>query len=82
MRMLEAARRFHFEISSNTPLKDLLPPPPKIKTNAVPLVVDDLAQVPEVEFQEFLPLKNPSEEPSKKEEDQGNRLPDREDQSP
>jgi hypothetical protein len=43
--------RYQFDIDPNTPLKELLPIPPK----AVPInkvLGDDLAQVPEVQFQE------------------------------
>jgi hypothetical protein len=43
--------RFQFDIPANTPLKDLLPTPPAAKRPAGPAVGDDLARVPEVEFQ-------------------------------
>jgi hypothetical protein len=43
--------RFQFNIAANTPLKDLLPEPPKVNKRAGPVLVEDLAQVPEVEFQ-------------------------------
>jgi hypothetical protein len=41
--------RHHFPIDPKTPAKDLLPPAPKART-AVPVVSDDLTQVPEVEL--------------------------------
>jgi hypothetical protein len=56
-----AARRFQFDIAANTPLKDLLPPPPKVHKPAGPLLTDDLAHVPEVEFQ-AAPTKEPAGE--------------------
>jgi hypothetical protein len=43
--------RFQFKIAPDTPLKDLLPVPPKVRKPAGPALSDDLAQVPEVEFQ-------------------------------
>jgi hypothetical protein len=46
-----APRRFQFDIAANTPLKDLLPVPPKVRKSAGPVLTDDLARVPEVEFQ-------------------------------
>jgi hypothetical protein len=46
-----APQRFQFNITPNTPLKDLLPEPPKVKKAPGPVLRDDLAQVPEVEFQ-------------------------------
>src|SRR5262249_29762770 len=46
-----APPRFQFKISPDTPLKDLLPVPPKVKKTAGPLLGEDLARVPEVEFQ-------------------------------
>jgi hypothetical protein len=46
--------RFQFTIAPDTPLKDLLPVPPKPRKTAGPLVADDLAHVAEVEFQSFL----------------------------
>jgi hypothetical protein len=44
---------FNFVINPDTPLKDLLPIPPKAKPSA-PRLIDDIAQVPEVAFQEPL----------------------------
>lgn len=46
-----ATRRFQFKIAPNTPLKDLLPVPPRAKNEPVPVIAKDLSQVPEVEFQ-------------------------------
>jgi hypothetical protein len=46
------ARRFHFKIDPNTPLKDLLPVAPRIRRPVGPLQTDDLTRVPEVTFQE------------------------------
>jgi hypothetical protein len=44
-------QRFEFKISPLTPLKDLLPTPPKVKKIAGPFLSEDLARVPEVQFQ-------------------------------
>jgi hypothetical protein len=44
-------RRFRFNIASSTPVKDLLPDAPAVKPVGTPLLVEDLAQVPEVLFQ-------------------------------
>jgi hypothetical protein len=44
---------FNFVINPDTPLKDLLPIPPKARA-AEPRLIDDIAQVPEVAFQEPL----------------------------
>jgi hypothetical protein len=43
--------RFHFTIAPNTPVKDLLPTPPAVKSVKGPVVTDDLRAIPEVEFQ-------------------------------
>jgi hypothetical protein len=43
--------RFHFNISPTTPIKDLLPATPKMNASPGPLLNDDLARVPEVEFE-------------------------------
>src|SRR6185437_7763762 len=40
-----------FTIDPKTPLKDLLPVPPKVKKIAGPLLDNDLTHVPEVQFQ-------------------------------
>jgi hypothetical protein len=50
---LNDKNRFNFVIQPDTPLKDLLPIPPKAKQPA-PRLVDDISQVPEVAFQEPL----------------------------
>ncbi|HEV3118469.1 MAG TPA: HEAT repeat domain-containing protein, partial [Gemmataceae bacterium] len=57
-----AQRRFQFTIAPNTPLKNLLPTPPAVKTSAGPLIAKDLNQVPEIEFQMPLDKKRPSDE--------------------
>jgi hypothetical protein len=44
-------QRFQFNIAPNTPLKDLLPDPPKVRKPAGPVLTEDLAEVPEVELQ-------------------------------
>jgi hypothetical protein len=44
-------QRFEFKIKANTPLKDLLPPAPKVEKPSGPLLSDDLTRVPEVKFQ-------------------------------
>src|SRR6266478_2140741 len=52
--------RFQFQIDPKTPLHDLLPVPPTTKNPASPVIVRDVSQVPEVEFQ--MPLaKMPNE---------------------
>ncbi len=43
--------RFQFKIDPATPLKDLLPAAPKVKSDAGPVLDGDLTQVPEVLFQ-------------------------------
>jgi hypothetical protein len=45
------AQRFQFKIDPQTPLKDLLPVPPKIKKLTGPMLGDDLTRVPEIHFQ-------------------------------
>lgn len=45
---------FNFTIAANTPLKDLLPVPPKAMLAHSPRLIDDISQVPEVAFQEPL----------------------------
>lgn len=47
-----APQRFNIKIDPNAPLKDFLPPPPKATPRPGPVLVNDLARVPEVEFQE------------------------------
>lgn len=49
---------FQFKIDPRTPLKDLLPPPPKIKRWREPLRGNDLSRVPEVQFQASLGVVN------------------------
>jgi hypothetical protein len=58
--VIAAPRRFQFQIDPKTPMKDLLPAPPKAKN--APIIAKDLAQVPEVEFQTPLAKSLPSEE--------------------
>jgi hypothetical protein len=48
--------RFEFKIDPKTPLKDLLPAPPKVTKAAGPFLAEDLAQVPEVQFRAPLVL--------------------------
>jgi hypothetical protein len=43
--------RFQFQIAPDTSLENLLPAPPRVKNPADPFAGDDLAMVPEVEFQ-------------------------------
>jgi hypothetical protein len=43
--------RFKFKIAADTPLKELLPTAPKVKKIGAPMSGEDLARVPEVEFQ-------------------------------
>src|SRR5262249_21154165 len=43
--------RFQFKIDPQTPLKDLLPAPPKIKKITGPVLGNDLTRVPEIQFQ-------------------------------
>jgi hypothetical protein len=47
-------KRFHFKIDPKTPLRDLLPTPPRMAPPAGPLLGEDLDQVPQVHFQEPL----------------------------
>jgi hypothetical protein len=47
----QAVKRFNFKIDENTPTKDLLPDAPKVGPINGPLLADDLAKVPEAEFQ-------------------------------
>ncbi len=49
---LPAPTRFQFKIDPKTPVQDLLPVPPKAAHKGGPLLSDDLAQVPEVAFEE------------------------------
>jgi hypothetical protein len=49
--MRPAGRHFDFKINPLTPLKDLLPTPPKVKKIAGPFLSEDLTGVPEVQFQ-------------------------------
>src|SRR6516225_2094613 len=60
-------KRFKFEIDPKTPVKDLLPVPPKELSKAVPFLADDLAKVPEVQFQE--PLQNQTRGPDERNDD-------------
>lgn len=46
-----APQRFTFKIEPNTPMKELLPVAPKVAPIRGPLLTDDLAKVPEVEFE-------------------------------
>jgi hypothetical protein len=48
-------RRFNITIDPKTPLKDLLPTPPKAKAHAHRGPAEDLASVPELDFQAALP---------------------------
>lgn len=48
----QAAPRFQFKIDPKTPVKDLLPVPPKFSGPVGPLQSDALSRVPEVRFQE------------------------------
>ena len=51
-RVLIEVKRFKFTIDPKTPLKDLLPVPPKASGPGGPVLVNDLTKVPEVHFQE------------------------------
>ena len=54
------AQVFRFKFDPKSPLKELLPVPPKFSSQAVgPLLVDDLAKVPEIHFQEPLRVRTP-----------------------
>jgi len=46
-----AGPRFQFKIDPKTPLRDLLPPAPKIERTAEPVRGNDLGRVPEVQFE-------------------------------
>jgi hypothetical protein len=54
-------KRFHFKIDPKTPLKDLLPTPPKTVRPPEPFFGEDLARVPEVSFQEPLARSLPND---------------------
>jgi hypothetical protein len=45
-----APQRYSFTIDPKTPVKDLLPTPPKVERITGPVLTDDLAKVPEVGF--------------------------------
>jgi hypothetical protein len=47
---------FGVKIDPNTPLKDLLPAAPEVRKSAGPVLAEDLARVPEVEFQAEVPV--------------------------
>ena len=57
-----AARRFQFTIDPKTPLKDLLPVPPAVKSSAAPMFAKELTQVPEIHFQMPLDKKQSNDE--------------------
>jgi hypothetical protein len=61
-----AARRFTFKIAPDTPLKDLLPVPPKVPKTARPVLAEDLTRVPEVELQAALSKELSNEEATKR----------------
>jgi hypothetical protein len=44
-------QRFSFKILPNTPTKTLLPTPPQVKAITGPVLTDDIAKIPEAEFQ-------------------------------
>lgn len=48
---LPAAQRFNFKIEPNAPVEELLPVAPKASPGRGPLLTDDLAKVPEAEFE-------------------------------
>src|SRR5262249_47989399 len=52
---LPPVQRFPLTIAPTPPVKDLLPVAPKVHKPAGPPLTDDLAQVPEVDFQAPLP---------------------------
>jgi len=58
---LSPARRFKFTIDPKTPLKDLLPIPPQADERPVSPLVEDLARVPEIAFQQPLARDLPPE---------------------
>jgi hypothetical protein len=55
----ERTALFHFSIANDTPVKNLLPVPPKGQTS--PVLTDDLGMVPEMAFQEPLPRQQPKQ---------------------
>jgi hypothetical protein len=59
-------RRFTFKIAPDTPVKDLLPVPPKVRKSARPMLAEDLAHVPEVDFQAPLAKDLSNEEATKR----------------
>jgi hypothetical protein len=58
-------RRFQFKIEPNTPVKELLPVPSRIKKPTGPAIIKDMTEVPEVEFQAPLARSLSSEQASK-----------------
>jgi hypothetical protein len=58
-------QRFHFNISPSSPLLSLLPVAPKVAKLAGPVLGEDLAQVPEIEFQAPPTKKSASEDATK-----------------
>jgi hypothetical protein len=60
-----SARRFIFRIDRDTPERELLPTPPKVKQGVGRVTGDDLSKVPEAEFQarpeKLDPKRNPAE---------------------
>jgi hypothetical protein len=64
-RLSSSGRHFYFKIDPKTPVKDLLPQPPKARGDGRPVTGDDLARVPEVSFQE--PIRNEHPKPDAEE---------------
>lgn len=58
--MMKDPRRFQFKIEPNTPVKDLLPAPPKRPPTLPPVANEDLTMVPELTFSE--PVKGDTEQ--------------------
>jgi hypothetical protein len=56
--------RFSFKFDPNTPTKELLPAPPRATADVGPVLKDDLAMVPEVQFQAPLAKVGPSANPT------------------
>jgi hypothetical protein len=55
-------RQFHFNFDSNTPVKDLLPTPPKASERKTTWLNEELAKVPELSFSAPLQAIDPLEE--------------------
>jgi len=68
-KMIAPVKRFKFAIDPKTPMKDLLPVPPKATSSGGPMLDLDLSSVPEVHFQESQYIKTRAPKLSNKSND-------------